>query len=88
MDGEAPTYTSARTDQDGKFSVSTYEAGDGAPEGQYAVTFVWNQLDRMSMSYQGDKLNGKYADPDSSEFKVTVKAGQPADMGRIELTTS
>lgn len=88
MDSEAPTHTAGRTDQDGKFAVSTYSDGDGAPAGEYTLTFVWNQLNRMSMSYEGDKLKGKYEDPQGSQFKVTVKPGKPVDMGRIELSTS
>jgi hypothetical protein len=34
-----------------------------------------------------DKLDGKYNDPQSSTFKVTVQPGEPLDMGRIDLQT-
>src|SRR5262249_54027885 len=32
---------SAQTDADGYFSLTTYENGDGAPEGKYSVTVTW-----------------------------------------------
>ena len=82
-----PTLTATRTDENGKFSASTYDAGDGAPEGEYSVTFEWNKLNTVSMSFDGDKLDGKYNDPKKSTFKIKVEDGKPADMGKIELTT-
>ncbi len=89
VDTKQPTYSSAFTDDNGKFVVSTYEQGDGAPEGEYAVTFVWGQLNLMSMQYGGpDKLKGKYSDPAKSQFRVTVKKGQTANIGRVDLKTN
>src|SRR5262245_42998497 len=31
----------ATTDADGAFRLTTFQAGDGAPEGEYAVTVIW-----------------------------------------------
>ena len=31
------------TDEEGAFSIGTYEAGDGLPEGEYKLTFEWIQ---------------------------------------------
>jgi len=88
MDSELPTCSSAMTDDLGKFAVSTYEQGDGVPEGEYAVTFMWGKLNMFSMQYGGpDQLNDKYNDPKTTTFKITVEPGKPTDMGRIELTT-
>lgn len=88
IDTEHPTFSSALTGQDGKFTISTYESGDGVPPGEYAVTFFWGKLNLMAASYGGpDKLNGKYSDPKSSTFVITVKQDAPTDMGRIELST-
>lgn len=87
--GEAavPTSVSGYTDETGKFSIGTYESGDGAPEGEYAVTFMWGQY-AMNGRYGGpDKLKDRYKDPEKSEHHVTVKAGSPADLGTINLTT-
>ena len=86
VDSNHPTVTTTRTEENGKFSLSTYEAGDGAPEGDYVVTFAWDELDKLSMAYSNDKLKGKYSDPDKSEHKVKV-AGAAVDLGRIELST-
>jgi hypothetical protein len=85
-DKDLPTESATMTKEQGKFALSTYEEGDGAPAGEYTVTFSWGELNLMSMQYQGDKLKGKYSDPQKAEHKVTV-SDQPVDMGRIELTT-
>jgi 5-hydroxyisourate hydrolase-like protein (transthyretin family) len=88
MDRQNPTKSSAFTDEDGKFEISTYEKSDGMPEGDYVLTFQWGQWNMISASYGGpDKLNGRYMDPAESEVKFTVKAGEPTDLGTIELTT-
>lgn len=80
---------SAFTDADGKFSIGTYDFGpgaDGAPNGEYKITFQWGQINLLGGGrYEGDKFNGKYADPEKSPWSVTV-AGQPVDVGTIELT--
>jgi hypothetical protein len=88
IDQQQPTHSSAFTDDAGKFEVSTYEQGDGVPEGEYVLSFVWGQFNMVSMQYGGpDKLKDKYADPKTSTFKVRVEKGKPANLGRIELET-
>lgn len=80
---------SAFTDPAGKFSIGTYENGpnaDGAPYGEYVLVFQWGQINLMGGQYSGDKFKGKYADSKTSEFKVAV-AGEPIDLGEIQLTT-
>ena len=86
IDPQHPTVSSAMTDENGKFSVSTYEANDGAPVGEYILTFSWGELNRLSMQYEGDKLKGRYSTPETSKFRVKVE-DKPIDMGKIELTT-
>ncbi len=86
-DQQLTTVTAAYTKEDGKFAASTFEEGDGAPEGEYAVTFSWGEYDVISRSMGPDKLKKKYSDPKKSEFKITVSGDKPIDMGRIELTT-
>jgi hypothetical protein len=88
LDKSNPTSSGTYTEKDGKFKISTYKSGDGVPEGDYALTFFWGQMNLISMSYGGpDKLNDRYNDPATSTHKVVVKKGKPADLGRIELTT-
>jgi len=78
---------SAFTDKDGKFAISTFEAGDGAPPGKYKLTFMWGQINLLNGQYGGpDKLKGRYRKAASSEHEVTV-GDQPLDLGTIELTT-
>ncbi|MCH9655219.1 MAG: hypothetical protein K0U86_09670 [Planctomycetes bacterium] len=88
-EGVNETFTIAGfTDPEGKFSLSTYEAGDGAPEGDYKLIFMWGQRSLMSGGYGApDKLKKKYLDPKTSEYSVKVVKGKPSDLGTIELTT-
>ena len=85
MDQKQPTVTQARTNAEGKFAATTYELADGAPPGEYSLTFELQQFDPISMSFGGDKLKGKYVDPLKSKIKVTVSSGTPVDMGTIDL---
>lgn len=88
IDSENPTVSRAFTDKEGKFSLSTYESGDGVPAGDYVLTVMWGQLNTFSASYGGpDKLKGRYDNPKTSPIKFTVKEGEPTDLGNVELTT-
>jgi hypothetical protein len=87
--GESPVHTtiSSYTQPDGKFSVGTYESGDGAPAGQYKLTFMWGQWNLNGRYGPPDKLNDRYSDVEKSTHEVTVQEGEPAELGTIELTT-
>jgi hypothetical protein len=89
MDQQQRTISQSVTGDEGRFSISTYETGDGAPAGEYVLTFEWGQMNLFSMQYGGpDKLNGRYADPKTSQIKFSVTPdGGPVDLGRIELKT-
>jgi hypothetical protein len=83
---EVPS-TASFTDASGRFALSTFETGDGAPAGKYKLTFVWGQLNMLNGQYGGpDKLGGRYRKPETSPVEVTVD-GKPVDLGTIELTT-
>jgi len=73
------------TDAKGKFSPSTYESGDGLPEGTYSLVFMWLEPGMIGKE-PVDKLKGAYSDPKKSTHKVTVKAGEKCDLGVIELS--
>jgi hypothetical protein len=70
---------SAVTDENGEFRLCSYKPGDGAPEGEYAVTFTWpkrrNNVDEEDGTPPVDQLQKRYADPKKSVFRVTVKGG-------------
>ena len=86
IDTANPTISSTFTDATGKFEISTYNQGDGVPEGDYTLTVRWGKRNAMTMSYDGDKFNGKYSE-EKSDIKFTVTAGEPTDLGTIRLTT-
>jgi hypothetical protein len=63
---------------DGTFAVTTYNSGDGVPEGEYIATFQW----RKAVKSGGDYLPGpnllpaKYSRPETSDVLVRIAAGQ------------
>lgn len=63
----------AQVDSQGKFAISTYLAGDGAPAGEYVITIEWLTYQQFSNQWSGpDKLNGQYARAEDSTFKASV----------------
>jgi hypothetical protein len=64
---------SAVTDKDGKFTLSTGAVGNGAPPGEYKVTFELLKAgaDKRGLDTEIDAWKGKYANPDTA-LKVTV----------------
>lgn len=66
----------AVTGADGRFRLTTYQAGDGAPAGEYAVTVVWPDaslpLDECADPVTHDRLAGRYADPLRTNLRATV----------------
>lgn len=82
------TQSAAFTDAEGRFTLSTYKQGDGIPEGDYVLTFVWGEINVFQGGYGGpDKLNDRYAIPEESRTRAHVEKGKPTDLGKIELTT-
>ncbi|AMV25708.1 hypothetical protein VT84_15025 [Gemmata sp. SH-PL17] len=67
------------TDETGAFKLTTVEAGDGAPAGEYTVTVVANYVVRDGQDVPvPDLLRGQFADPKKSSLKVTVREGDNA----------
>ena len=88
LNKQNPTMSQALTGKLGKFEIGTYQTGDGVPDGEYTLTFLWGDWQAFTMTYGGpDKLNGRYRDPKTSLIKFTVKSGQPTELGEIKLTT-
>jgi hypothetical protein len=71
-----PTAT-AQVKADGSFSLSTYDAGDGAPAGDYVVTVQWYKPVRMQEEVVPgpNQLPRKYSDPSTSDLVVHVAEG-------------
>ena len=64
----------AKVQADGSFQVSTYQDGDGAPVGEYQVAVLW--FDNPDSSNPWDKLGGRYANPKTTEIRVSVGEGE------------
>ncbi len=55
---------------DGSVRLSTYESGDGAPLGEYAVTVRWPP--DVTVPSLEDRLGGAYATAQTSRWKVEI----------------
>jgi 5-hydroxyisourate hydrolase-like protein (transthyretin family) len=66
------------TDKDGRFVLSTAAANDGAPPGDYSVTFELLRAgtDKRGLDVDIDAWKGKYADPATTKWNVTVQKGE------------
>ncbi len=81
------TYTTGTTDDQGKFSLQTYNPDDGVPPGEYSLYFTWPTGGNRSV----DRLDGRYSKKAASVKTFTIDAetadDKPVDLGTIELTT-
>ena len=73
--GEQPDSRNSRpwaiVQSDGTYSLTTYEKGDGAPPGDYAVTLRWPS--DISTPSHFDRLSGAYDSPEKAPLKVTIE---------------
>jgi hypothetical protein len=87
QDPRNATLSMATTDDEGGFKAWTYRVDDGVPPGDYTVTFDDQSQTQPHMRSSPDRFKGKYSDPNTSKFKLTVpENGEPIDMGEIKLT--
>ncbi len=76
-DSSAPIVPVGTVDKNGKFTLTTYTKDDGAPVGEYLITIVWPTPRESALDTAGgDQLEGRYTDPDKSEFRFTVESKQ------------
>jgi hypothetical protein len=78
--------TSGVTDDVGRITVSTYGLGDGAPAGEYVLTFSKREK-YVDGSDGPDALNGRYESTQRSPHRIVIANG-PFDFGEIKLTTN
>ena len=68
---------------DGTYKLTTYDTDDGAPAGEYRVT-VERMLAGKGDEPPANRLNPKYAKPQTSNLTATVGTG-PTELKLIEL---
>jgi hypothetical protein len=76
---------SGEVQEDGSFSLTTYEANDGAPEGEYIVSITWEdpktRVEPHKAARSGPKARDKprlptrYAKPKGSGLSAKVEKG-------------
>jgi hypothetical protein len=75
----------AHAEDDGTFTVSTYDAEDGAPAGEYAVTVEWRrQATKDDDAPPPNLLPDRYARPTTSALRVKIVEGEN-DLPPLEL---
>jgi hypothetical protein len=78
----------ARTGDDGRFRLGTYDPEDGAPEGRYKVTLFWSERP-PGPEPPKDRLGGRYASPEKTDLEVTIRRGDNRlDPFRVEQASA
>jgi hypothetical protein len=73
-------------DEDGTFTLTTYEQGDGAPAGDYTVTVEWRRLATVDDDQRPpNRLPARYLNPKSSGISARVSEGDNV-LPPIQLT--
>lgn len=76
MSDAEPSKPLAYVEEKGSFALTTYEKGDGAPEGEYVVTIEWRErsANPFAAKKEGeDRLHGRYRDPKASKFRFKIE---------------
>lgn len=86
--GTAAQIPRAQVREDGTFQVTTYLDGDGAPPGDYNITFESLTFRQIGGRWVGpDKLKNLYNNPKATTFHVSVKDA-PVELPPFELKVS
>ena len=87
-DGD-PFRPSAMTDDDGNFRLTTYETDDGAPQGNYAVTFRWAKPQKTLFDpIPKDRLRNRFALPTEKSLRCTIIEAESQNLGTFEINTT
>jgi hypothetical protein len=73
--------------EDGSFTITAYEPGDGAPLGDYVATVQWFKVvgDKSGSGRGPNILPPRYARPETSPIKVSVSE-EGAQLPPIEIS--
>lgn len=82
----------AITDSNGAFQLKTYQAGDGAPLGEYDITVTWPvDLNDMQLAMV-DQLDKQFSTPQKSQWKATIAEGDnviaPIEISGVKLKSA
>ncbi|WP_406697453.1 hypothetical protein V5E97_01215 [Singulisphaera sp. Ch08] len=85
--GETELRPSAKVKPDGSFSLTTYDADDGAPSGDYTATIQWNKIIKNGKDFKAgpDLIPKSYASRESSLWKIKV-AEAPNELEPLTIT--
>ncbi len=85
---ERGTRPKATVREDGSFEVTTYQAGDGIPLGDYELGVMW--IDDPESSNATDRLQGRFADPKRSDLRASIlprdNALDPIELDRVSVS--
>lgn len=72
--GASELRPSGKVNADGTFRLTTYDAGDGAPAGEYVGTIRWNKLVKKGNDYSAgpNLVPPDYASAEKSPWKIRV----------------
>lgn len=71
---------------DGSFTLTTYDPGDGAPAGDYAVSLDWRRKHTEEESEEGlSLLPARYCRPETSGLQVTIRPQEQNDLAPFQL---
>jgi hypothetical protein len=83
---EGPNRPTGRVGEDGEFRLTYYTEGDGAPEGEYAVTLIWPTPRKSPFEPEGnDRYAGKFASPQSPLTRFRVERSPANEIPLIQL---
>lgn len=83
-----PFRPSGMTDDQGIFKLTTYETHDGAPAGDYAITFRWATPQKSLLDpLPKDKLDNRFAMPTEKSLTCKVIVSDTQDLGTFEIDT-
>lgn len=78
-DTKTPVIPTGVVNEEGLFELTSYSTGDGAPEGEYAITIEWPDP-TMSATQSAtpedppDRLLHRFSDPKRSKLKASISA--------------
>jgi hypothetical protein len=73
--GQGALVPSGTVRDDGTFTLATHPHGEGAPPGEYVVLVTWYPPDARQQENPKNKLPARYANPEQTPFRATVKDG-------------